>query len=412
MKRNRLLISVVLASFSGLVWAQGFPQGAPDQGQAPQQQVPAAPAQQVWSPDQLNNLVAPIALYPDPLLGQTLVASTYPLEIVEAAQWLERYSNLSGQALTDAARQQPWDPSVQALVAFPDVLTKLNQDVRWTTDLGNAFLAQQADVMSAVQRMRARAQHNGRLATNPQENVSTQMQNGQQEIMIQPPSQDEMYVPNYDPAYVWGPPVYGYYPPLFYPGFGLYWGRSVHFGAFFGGWGPGWGLWGWGPNWYGGGLFVNFGFFNHFGYRYGGYGYGAYGGRGVWAHDASHRLGVPYGNRAVAARYQSASAASRNSYAGAAGARAASSYRSGATANAYRSGATANTARSGAASSYRSTPQQGNRTQQTYRAPSGSSGTAGRSSSAPRSSGSSAPRSSGGSHASGGHSGGGGGHHR
>ena len=107
---------------------------------------PPAPAQQpqaaTWTPQQLDNLVAPIALYPDPLLGQVLAACTYPVEVVEAQQWLQSNSNLQGQALTDAARQQSWDASVQALVAMPDVLTKLNQDVRWTTDLGNAFLAQ------------------------------------------------------------------------------------------------------------------------------------------------------------------------------------------------------------------------------------------------------------------------------
>jgi hypothetical protein len=395
MKRYALLLSLVLVSIASLAWAQ-----APQQFPA----APAAPAQQVWTPDQLNNLVAPIALYPDPLLGQVLVASTYPLEIVEASQWLERYSNLTGQALTDAAKQQPWDPSVQALVAFPDVLTKLNQDVRWTTDLGDAFLAQQADVMGAVQRMRARAQGNGRLASNGQQTVSTQMQNGQQEIMIQPPNQDEVYVPTYDPTYVWGPPLYGYYPPLYYPGFGFYWGRPYRLGFAFGGWG-GWGLWGWGPNWFGNSIFVNFGFFNRFGYRYGGgYGYGAYGGRGIWAHDASHRLGVPYANRAVAARYQTASAASRNSFSGAAaGARAASSYRSGASSSqSYRSASPQSSYRSASPqSSYRSSPQGSSRS-----APS----------SAPRSSGgSSAGRSSGGGgHASSGgsHGSSGGGHHR
>jgi len=126
----------------------------------PAQTDPAEPqqrAQQVLSPQQLDNLVAPIALYPDPMLGQVMAAATYPLEVVEAQQWLQANRNLRGQELTDAARQQNWDPSIQAMVAFPDVLAKLNQDVRWTTDLGNAFLSQQADVMAAVQRMRARA---------------------------------------------------------------------------------------------------------------------------------------------------------------------------------------------------------------------------------------------------------------
>ena len=125
------------------------------------------------APEQLDNLVAPIALYPDPLLGQVLAASTYPLEIVEAQQWLQQNRNLQGAQLVDAARLQNWDPSVQALVAFPDALNLLGSDVRWTTSLGNAFLAQQADVMSAIQSMRARAQANGKLTTTPQQVVTT-----------------------------------------------------------------------------------------------------------------------------------------------------------------------------------------------------------------------------------------------
>ena len=123
------------------------------QQSAPPEQVPA----QLLSPDQLDTLVAPIALYPDALLSQALVASTYPLEIVEAGQWVQRNGNLRGQQLTQAARQQNWDASVQALVAFPDVLAMLNQDVQWTTALGNAFLAQQSDVIRGAADARASA---------------------------------------------------------------------------------------------------------------------------------------------------------------------------------------------------------------------------------------------------------------
>ena len=142
-----------------------------------QQPVPPAqnapPPAQALSPEQLDTLLAPIALYPDSLLSQVLVASTYPLEVVEAAQWLAQNRNLQGQQLVDAARQQNWDASIQALVVFPDVLNRLNSDIQWTTDLGNAFLAQQADVMNAVQRLRARAQAAGRLGSNPQQTVTT-----------------------------------------------------------------------------------------------------------------------------------------------------------------------------------------------------------------------------------------------
>ena len=110
------------------------------------------------APDQLDSLVAPIALYPDPMLAQSLAASTYPLEIVQLQQWLEKNKNLKDKALVDAVSKQPWDPSIQAMAALPDVVKRLAEDIQWTTDLGNAFLAQQSDVMDAVQRMRKKAQ--------------------------------------------------------------------------------------------------------------------------------------------------------------------------------------------------------------------------------------------------------------
>jgi len=262
------------------------------------------------SPQQLDNVVSPLALYPDPLLGQVLAASTYPLEIVEAQQWLQQHSNLQGSQLMDAARQENWDPSVQALVAFPDALRLLSSDVRWTTDLGNAFLAQQSDVMSAVQRMRSRAVSNGRLVSTPQQTVTTTTEGNQNAVVIQPADPQVIYVPVYNPSYVWGPPAWGYYPDLYYGyGYGFGFGPSIYIGGFFPGW-YGWGGWGWGFNgWYGGGLYINAGFFNHYGYRgsyYGrGYAGGYYGGRGTWAHDSSHRLGVPYPNRTVASRFNS-----------------------------------------------------------------------------------------------------------
>jgi len=268
------------------------------QGVAQESSDAAAPPAQAFSPDQLNAMVAPIALYPDNLVSQLLVASTYPLEVVEAAQWLRQNGNLQGQQLVDAARQQNWDPSVQALVVFPDVLNRLNSDIRWTTDLGNAFLAQQADVMNAVQHMRAEARANGKLNSNAQETVTTQTQGDQTAIQIQPADPQVVYVPAYNPAYVWGPPVYGYYPPLYYPGvgFGFGFGPGIYIGGFFGG--LGWGGWGWGPNWFGGSIFVNGFFFNHYGF-----GGGWYGGRGIWAHNPEHRMGVAYPNQRVASRF-------------------------------------------------------------------------------------------------------------
>jgi len=268
-----------------------------------------APAAQLLAPQQLDSLVAPIALYSDPLLSQVLVACTYPLEIVEAQQWLQNNRGLDSARLMDAARQQNWDPSVQALVAFPDVLGILNQDIRWTTDLGNAFLSQQSDVMSAVQRMRASARANGKLTSTPQQVVTTASADGQSAIEIEPASPDVIYVPTYDPMYIWGPPPWGAYPALYYPSFGFGFDPGLDIALCFGGWGwGGWGGWGWTPNWFGHGIFVNHTFFHNHGFRsWRGFGGGGFNGRGLWAHDPAHRLGVPYPNRQLAQRFQAAS---------------------------------------------------------------------------------------------------------
>jgi len=326
-------------------------QPPPPPGGAPQADQTAPPPQPL-SPQQLEDLVAPIALYPDNLLSQILVASTYPLEVVEAQQWLQQNRNLSGQNLVNAAQRQNWDPSIQALVVFPDVLARLNQDIRWTTDLGNAFLAQQPDVMAAVQQLRARAQANGKLRSGPQENVTTATQNGQTAIQIAPPDPGVVYVPVYNPEWVWGPPVYGYYPPLFYPplGVGFSFLPGIDLGFYFGGgwglWGGGFG-WGWGPNWFGGGIFLNAGFFHRFGFRDF---HPGFGGSNVWAHDPGHRLGVPYANRAVA-----------NRFGGAAGVRGSAAFRGGA--EGFRGGAQASRGategfRGGAAQAPRAQPGQ------------------------------------------------------
>ena len=182
------------------------------------------------------------------------------------------------------------------------MLAQLTQNMSWTTQLGNAFLAQQADVMQAVQRMRAQAQARGTLRSTPQETVTTQSQNGQNAIDIEPTNPDVWYVPNYNPAYVWGPPVWGAYPPLLYPGIdvGFGWDPGIDIGLWFGGWGGwGWGGWGWEPDWYGGGIFIDHSFFHRYGFR----DYGGWSGRSAWTHNPEHRLGVPYGNRAVAGRF-------------------------------------------------------------------------------------------------------------
>jgi len=257
------------------------------------------------SPQQLDELVAPIALYPDPVLGEVLAASTYPMELAEAEQWVRDHRKWKPSKLMDKAKKEPWDPSVQGLVAFPEVLTYLTQNMSWTSQLGNAFLERQADVMQAVQRMRAEAEAKGTLRSNAQETVSTKTQDGHTVINIQPANPDVWYVPNYNPAYVWGPPVWGAYPMLDYPdiGIGFGWYPGIDLGLCFGGWGGwGWGGWGWAPDWYGGNIFVDHSFFHRYGFRdfRGG---GGMLGNSPWMHNPEHRLGVPYANRGVAGRF-------------------------------------------------------------------------------------------------------------
>src|SRR5215216_6666836 len=155
---------------------------------------------------EVDSLVAPIALYPDQLLAQTLAASTYPLEIIQLQQWMDRNKNLQGKALADAVAKQPWDPSIQSLVEFPDVVQRMAGNIQWTTDLGNAFLAQQSDVMDAVQRLRGKAQGTGNLKTSAQTKVETQtVSSGQQVITIAQAKPDGVYVPPYDPTLENGP---------------------------------------------------------------------------------------------------------------------------------------------------------------------------------------------------------------
>src|SRR5262245_33414249 len=219
-----------------------------------------APAQDATRipPDQLDSLVAPIALYPDPLLAQTLAASTYPLELMQLQQWLARNAGLKDKALADAVERQPWDPSVQAMAALPDVVKRLTDDIQWTTDMGNAFLAQQSDVMDAVQRMRSKAEGTGNLKTTEQQIVETRVIEEKSVIVIEQASPQTIYVPTYNPTVVYGPPVYPY-PPIYYPpvgyaaaGMAVSFGVGVAMGAFWGG-----GGWGWGAGWGRGDININ-----------------------------------------------------------------------------------------------------------------------------------------------------------
>jgi hypothetical protein len=194
--------------------------------------------------DQLDSLVAPIALYPDALLAQTLAASTYPLEVMQLDQWMDKNKNLKDQALADAVAKQPWDPSVQAMAAFPEAVQRMAENIQWMTDVGNAVLAQQKDVMDAVQRMRAKAQGTGNLKTGSEQKVETKTsQSGQQVIVVEQANPEAVYVPSYDPAVVYGaaPAEYPYYPysyPGYQPGTALAWGTAIAVG---GAWANNWG---------------------------------------------------------------------------------------------------------------------------------------------------------------------------
>ena len=255
--------------------------------------------------DQLDSLVAPIALYPDQLLSQTLVASTYPLEIIQLQQWLEKNKNLKDKALANAVQKHNWDPSIQAMAAFPDVVKRLAGDIQWTTDLGNAFLAQESDVMDAVQRMRAKAHSKGTLKTSAQQKVETQtVEGGKQVIVVQQANPEVVYVPSYDPVVVYGPPVYPY-PPIYYPPPGYYAaGAAVAFGtgvALGAAWG---GSWGWNCGWGHGDVNVNVNnnYINN--YNKNNYNKGNYNKQGgQWQHNPQHRGNAPY-NRASASQVQ------------------------------------------------------------------------------------------------------------
>lgn len=253
-------------------------------------------------PEQLDSLVAPIALYPDPMLSQTLVASTYPLEIVQLQQWLEKNKGLKDQALADAVKKQDWDPSIQAMAALPDVVKQLAENIKWTAELGNAFLAQQSDVMEAVQRMRKKAMDAGNLRSTEQQKVETKVVESKTVVVVEQSDPQIVYVPSYNPTVVYGPPVHPY-PPIAYPPPGYYaagmaisFGVGVAMGAMWsGGWG--WGC-GWGSNDVD--INVNNNFNRNANINRGNTNIGS---GNKWQHNPQHRGAAPYQDRATANKY-------------------------------------------------------------------------------------------------------------
>lgn len=199
-----LAVALAFAAASPASNAQEQPAAAPQQ----QQQLDAA---------QLDQLVAPIALYPDTLLAQVLMASTYPLEVVQADRFAKANKSLKDDALESALAKQDWDASVKQLVYTPTVLDMMNEKLDWTQALGDAVLAQQADVMDAIQRLRAKAEANGKLKTTEQQTVKTEQQADKEVIVIEPTTPDTVYVPYYEPAVVYGAWPYPAYPPYYFP---------------------------------------------------------------------------------------------------------------------------------------------------------------------------------------------------
>src|ERR1700730_3806476 len=264
---------------------------APSSPAQPASQPP--PSAELLKPEQLEAMVAPIALYPDELLANVLAASTYPLEVVQADRWLKERKNLKGDALKKEVDKQSWDDSVKALASTPDVISMMSDKVDWTKSLGDAVLAQQADVMDAIQRLRSKAYDNKKLVTTKQQKVSVQTQESKQAIVIESADPNTIYVPYYDPAAVYGTWPYADYPPYYF-GYPSYIGAGVIAAglAFGAGWAIGrWGnYWGGGCNWGNRNLYVNhYNRINTIGNN--------------WQHNPAHRQGVRYNNANVQQRF-------------------------------------------------------------------------------------------------------------
>jgi hypothetical protein len=258
------------------------------------QQPATAPMQPLLKPAELDQLLAPIALDPDPLLSETLIASTYPLEVVQADRWAKSNKALKGDALTAALGKQSWDDSVKSLVQVPSVLAMMSEQLDWTQKLGDAVLAQQADVMDAIQRLRARARANGKLESTKEQTVTVKTEDQKQYVVIEPTSPNEIYVPYYEPAVVYGDWPYPDYAPYdFPPPAGYFAGGVLATGvAFAGGVAVRHAFWG-NCDWGRGNInvvanrSVDIANIN----------------RGKWEHNADHRQGVKYNNADVRQKF-------------------------------------------------------------------------------------------------------------
>lgn len=294
-----LLALTLLVATSVAAVAQATDSQPAQSGQAqwpPATQPTASQTQpdQLLKPEQLEALVAPIALYPDALVANVLAASTYPLELVQADRWVKANKALKGDALKTEVDKQAWDDSVKALASTADVLAMISDKIDWTKSLGDAVLAQQPDVMDAIQRLRTKAYDNKKLVTTKQQKVSVQTQESKQAVVIESADPETMYVPYYDPATVYGAWPYAEYPPYYF-GYPSYIGAGVIAAglAFGAGWAIGrWGnYWGGGCNWGNRNVYVN-----HFNRT-------TNIGNNNWQHNPAHRGGVRYNNANVAQRF-------------------------------------------------------------------------------------------------------------
>jgi hypothetical protein len=274
MMRRRVMLTLVTA----LLVAALRPRGAAAQTDNPK-----------FKPEELDQMLASVALYPDALLSQLLMAAGYPLEIVEAARWSKANPTLKGDAAVAAVKDKEWDVSVKSMVAFPDVLAQMNEHLDWTRKLGDAMIEQQADVADSIQRLRAKAAGAGNLKTTPQQTVTTQGTGDNVQYIVEPTNPDVVYAPSYNPAWAYGAWPYPSYPPIWYPFggalmSGFFWGLGfAAAGAMFGGW-----------NWGGSGnSYANINVnratnidrnFNR----------GNIGDGGRWQHRPEHRKGVAY----------------------------------------------------------------------------------------------------------------------
>jgi len=288
---------IVLASVL-LVWSSVTP--LPPREPQEAAQASKADDKPAFKTEELEQMLAPIALYPDDLLTQVLMATTYPLEIVQADRWAKANKGKTGDAAAKALEAQPWDASVKSLVNFPDVLALLSDKLDWTQKLGDAFIGQQKEVMDTIQKLRAKAKEAGKLESNEDQKIEVKQEGTTEVIVIQSANPQVVYVPVYDPVVVYGGwpypayPPYPYYPPAYAAGVGI----AVGFA-----WGYAWGSCNWGHSDVDIDINRNTNINNNIDRtKYQNRGQGGSGG-GKWNHDPSHRAGVPYRDKSASQRY-------------------------------------------------------------------------------------------------------------